>query len=127
MPLFKQEGYNLMGAAFEVYNEMGSGFLEEVYQECMEMELEMRKVPFVAQAELGLTYKDRPLKKRYKPDLVAYGGVVAELKAVKQLTKTETSQLVNYMKSSKTEVGYLINFGNPERLEWQRFILSEIL
>jgi len=121
--LFQQEGYDLVGAAIEVYNQMGHGFLEEVYQECLEIELAMRGVPFEAQPSLGLDYKKRTLKRTYRPDLVVFGGIVVELKAVKSLTPIETAQLINYLRATKKRVGYLINFGNPAKLEWQRFVL----
>lgn len=77
--MLKQEGYDLMAAAFEVYNEEGFGFLEEIYQECMEVELGDRGIPFVAQEELTVFYKKRPLKKTYRADLLVFGEVIKEL------------------------------------------------
>jgi GxxExxY protein len=69
--LFKDEVYKIVGAAMEVYNEKGVGFLEEVYQECLEIELETRGIPFVSQKELPLYYKGRLLKKNIAPILFA--------------------------------------------------------
>jgi len=121
--VLKQEGYDLMGAAFEVYNEMGFGFLEEIYQECLEMELRDRNIPFVPQEELAVSYKKRTLKKKYRPDLFVFGEIVVELKAARDLCGNHESQLLNYLKTTGKRVGYLINFGNPKELEWKRMAL----
>ena len=59
--ILKEESYAIIGACFEVYNEKGPGFLEPVYQECLEIELELRGIPFLAKPQLRLTYKDRIL------------------------------------------------------------------
>jgi GxxExxY protein len=121
--MLKQEGYDLMGAAFEVYNEMGAGFLEDIYQECLEIELADRGIPFVPQEELKVCYKTRPLKKKYRPDFLVFGEIVVELKAVKALCAEHEAQLLNYLKATGKRVGYLINFGNPKELEWKRMVL----
>ena len=81
--MYKQEGYNLVGAAIEVYNTLGHGFLEEVYQECLEIELRLRDIPFQSHPKLILSYKSKQLEKYYIPDLYVYDGIVVELKAVK--------------------------------------------
>ncbi len=121
--LFRQEGYDLMAAAFEVYNEKGHGFLENVYQECMEKELSLRAMPFEAKPWLQLFYKGEPLQQGYEPDLLVFGGIVAELKAVQQLAPEHDAQLLNYLKALQKRVGYLINFGHHPQLEWKRMVL----
>jgi GxxExxY protein len=121
--MLEQEGYDLMAAAFEVYNEMGPGFLEEIYQECLEMELKERGIPFVPQEQLEVCYKKKILKKRYKPDLLVFGDMVVELKAACNLCGEHESQLLNYLKATGKHVGYLINFGSTKKLEWKRMIL----
>ncbi len=121
--MLKQEGYDLMAAAFEVYNEEGFGFLEDIYQECIEIELGDRGIPFVAQEELTVFYKKRPLKKKYRPDLLVFEEVIVELKAVKALCPEHEAQLLNYLKATGKRVGYLINFGNSKELEWKRMAL----
>lgn len=63
--IYKEESYRIMGSCFEVYRELGCGFLEAVYQECLEIEFTSQGIPFMPQAELGLTYKDRGLKQKY--------------------------------------------------------------
>jgi len=125
--MFKAEGYKLMGAAFEVYNELGYGMAEEVYQQSLEIELALREIPYRSKYELGMHYKGRQLNVRYKPDLFVYEGIVVELKAVTQLTPEHEAQLFNYMRIASQPVGYLINFGQKRALEWKRFIVSELI
>ena len=124
---YKNEGYQFMGAAFEVYNDRGYGLAEEIYQECLEIELELRQIPFQARSELKCFYKGRELKKRYIPDLFVLGCLVVELKAVSELAPEHEAQLLNYMRIARQPVGYLVNFGHKETLEWKRFILSELI
>lgn len=125
--IFKEEGYKLMGAAFEVYNEQGSGLGEEIYQESLELELLDRGLGFDAKRELACYYKGRPLRKKYVPDLFVLDCLVVELKSVSQLCAEHDAQLINYMKLTKQPVGYLINFGHKGTLEWKRLILSEFI
>jgi GxxExxY protein len=125
--IYKDEGYQLMGAAFEVYNEPGFGLSEEIYQESLEIELELRGIPLRSKQELLCHYKNRELKKRYVPDLFVFEGIVTELKAVSQLLPEHEAQRINYMRITKQPVGYLINFGPKDALECKRFILSEYI
>jgi GxxExxY protein len=113
----QQQGYDFMAAAFEVYNEMGHGFTEDIYQESLEDELAQRSIPFVAQAELTIFYKNRPLRKRLRPDLLVFEDIVVELKAVSALAPEHEAQLLNYLKAARKPVGYLVNFGSTKRLE----------
>lgn len=125
--IYKDEGYKFMGTAFEVYNDRGYGMAEEIYQECMEIELELRGIAFQSKRELICFYKGRELKKRYVPDLFVFGCLVAELKAVSELNSEHEAQLYNYMRITRQPVGYLINFGHKGTLEWKRFTLSEFI
>ena len=125
--IYKDEGYKLMAAAFEVYNDRGFGMAEEIYQECLEIELELRSFAFKPKQELKCFYKGRELKKRYIPDFVVFDGLLVELKAVSQLLPEHEAQLINYMRISRQPVGYLVNFGSKGGLEWKRFILSELI
>jgi GxxExxY protein len=124
--MFKEEGYRLMGAAFEVYNQLGYGMAEEVYQQSLEIELTLQNIPFQSKQELAMFYKDRRLDTHYKPDLVVYDGIVAELKAVAELISDHESQLFNYLRIARQPVGYLVNFGHKGSLEWKRFIVSDL-
>lgn len=117
----QQEGYDFMAAAFEVYNELGSGFTEDVYQEALENELTARRIDFHPQLELTVQYKGKPLHRKFKPDLLVSLGIVVELKAVSSLTLDHEAQLLNYLKATGKPVGYLVNFGCREKLEWKRF------
>lgn len=123
--IYKDEGYKLMGAAFEVYNEQGYGLGEEIYQESFELELETRRIAFRAKQELVCFYKGRQLKKRYVPDALVFEHIIVELKAVTTLLAEHEAQLMNYMRLTRQPVGYLINFGHKDTLEWKRIILSE--
>jgi GxxExxY protein len=125
--IYKQEGYTFMGAAFEVYNDRGYGMAEEIYQECLEFELELRGITFQSKAELKCFYKGRELNRRYVPDLFVSGCLVVELKAVAELLPEHEAQLFNYMRIARQPVGYLVNFGHKGTLEWKRLILSELI
>lgn len=118
----QQEGYDFLNACFAVHNEMGAGFLEEVYQESLEMELTDRGIPFVSQPKLQLHYKGRPLKKHYEADLIVIGEILVEQMAVKTLLPEHQAQLINYLKATRKRVGYLVNFAAP-KVQWQRIIL----
>jgi GxxExxY protein len=120
--LFKEEVYAIVGAAMEVYNVAGSGYTEPSYQEMMEIELGLRGIAFEAQKELRLTYKGRPLKRFYVADLVCYGNIIVELKAIERLTNREHAQILNYLKMTGLRVGLLINCCDPVRLDWERFV-----
>ena len=124
--MYQQEGYDLMGAAFEVYNQIGYGMAEEVYQQCLEIDLAWRGIPFKSKHELEMFYKGRKLKTKYKPDLFVFGGILVELKAVSELVSDHKAQLFNYMWIARRPVGYLINFGRKGELEWERFVLSDL-
>jgi GxxExxY protein len=120
--LLKEEVYAIIGAAIDVHRELGSGFLEAVYQEGMELELGLRTIPFEAQKELCIYYKGRCLKKRYCADLICFGSVLVELKAIDQIASKEESQMLNYLKATGLRVGLIINFGDPGRLDWKRMV-----
>ena len=121
------EGYALMGAAFEVHQELNGGLSEEIYQESLEWELGLREIPYLTKSQLKVYYKGHCLNKRYVPDLHVFGEIIAELKSVKELTSEHEQQLVNYMRITKKAVGYLINFGPMQHLEWKRYILKEYI
>jgi GxxExxY protein len=121
--LLEKETYAIRGACFEVYKEKGSGFLEPVFQECMEKELEIQQIPFVAQPELSLSYKGHPLKQKYIPDLVIYDKIIVELKAVSQLTEAHRAQVLNYLYATGHKVGLLVNFGHHPKVEIERLAL----
>ena len=121
--LFKDECYAIQGAVYEVYREMGCGFLEAVYHECLEKELRRRIIPFAAQQELRLAYKGEELKQLYKPDLVCYDKIIVELKALRELTGEHRAQVLNYLKCTGMRLGLLVNFGCSQKAVVERVIL----
>lgn len=123
-PALDPLGYAIIGACIEVQKEMGSGFLEEVYQECLEMELAERAIPFIAQPKLSLTYKGQPLRKYYEADLIISGEVLVELKAVKTILPEHEAQLINYLKATGKRVGYIVNFASYPKLDWRRRVFD---
>ena len=120
--IYKEEAFAIIGACFEVYNDKGCGFLEAVYQECLEIEFGLRNLPFVSQAELTLTYKGRTLKKTYQPDFVCFGKIIIELKAVSELSDVHRAQVHNYLKAAGYRLGLLVNFGANGKLEYERIV-----
>lgn len=120
--VLKEEVFAIMGAAMEVHRTLGSGFLEPVYQEALEIESLSRGLPFGTQKVLRIRYKEQYLKKEYIADLVYFDKVIVELKALDQLTGREEAQLLNYLKATGMKVGVLINFGAHPKLEWKRLV-----
>ena len=106
----------------EVYNELGSGFLEAVYRSVLGIEFGLRKIPCESQNELVIHYKEHRLVKTYIADFVVDGKIIVELKAIERLTSKEEGQLLNYLSATGLEVGLLINFGAANRLEWTRMV-----
>ena len=123
--LYKDEVYAIVGAAMEVYNQLGPGFGEAVYQDAMEIEVELRKIPNNAQPDIFVFYKGQKLKSFFKPDLICFEKVVVELKALDRLTSREESQVLNYLKATGLPVGLLVNFGGDRDLEWKRIVLTK--
>ena len=119
--IYKDESFKIIGACMQVYSEMGCGFLEPVYQECLAMELALQSVPFSQQLPLILKYKNRPLSHTYEPDFVCYEKIIVEIKAVEQLIDDHRAQVINYLNATGLKLGLLINFGHYPKLEWERF------
>ena len=120
--VYREESYAIMGACFEVYKEMGSGFLEPVYQECLSVELGLRDIPFREQPELSLSYKGRALEKTYKPDFICHDKIILEIKAVKELADEHRAQVHNYLKATGHRLGLLVNFSHYPKLQYERIV-----
>ena len=122
--LYKEEAYKIMGACFEVYKEKGCGFLEEVYQEALELELELQKIPFSSQQGVKLFYKGHEMKRHYIPDFLVIGKIIVEIKAVDKLTDKHRAQVINYLHATGLELALLVNFGHFPKVEWERIVLQ---
>jgi GxxExxY protein len=121
--IHREESHRLMGACFEVYKEKGCGFLEAVFQECLELELSDQRIPFVAHPNLALTYKGRPLRQTYTPDFICFDKIILEIKAVSTLADEHRAQVHHYLRATGLRFGILANFGHFPKLEWERIAL----
>lgn len=121
--LYRDESYQIQGAVFEVYKEMGCGFLEAVYHECLERELMRREIPFVEHQELKLSYKGDTLRQTYIPDFFCYGSIIVELKALSVTTGVHKAQVLNYLKATGMKLGLLVNFGSYPKATVERIVL----
>lgn len=119
--IYKDEVYRIVGAAMDVSNTLGRGFLEAVYQEALEIELRDNGVPFESQKRIKISYKGRILDKDYMADFVCFDNIIVEIKAIKQITGIEEAQLLNYLKATGLPLGLLMNFGSA-KLEWKRYV-----
>jgi GxxExxY protein len=121
--LFKEESFTLQGAIYDVYREMGSGFLEAVYHECLAIEFRRRNIRFEAQKTLSLAYRGVPLQQVYRADFVCFDAIVVELKVVRDLAPEHKAQVLNYLKATGLHLGLLVNFGHQARAEIVRIVL----
>jgi GxxExxY protein len=120
-----EESYAIIGACFEVYNQMECGFLEAVYHECLGIEFELRGIPFVSKPRLRLDYAGRTLATYYEADFICFGKILIEIKATKGLCDENRSQVINALNATKFELGLLVNFGHHPKLEYERFALTQ--
>lgn len=123
MLYLEKETHAILGACFEVYREKGCGFIEDVFQECLEIEFGLRDIPFVAQAGIEMEYKGHTLRKKCVPDFICYRGVILEIKAVRTLEDAHRAQLINYLRATRMKVGLLVNFGHHPKAQHERFVL----
>ena len=121
--IYEDETFAIRGAVFEVYKEMGCGFLEAVYQECLERELKVRNIPFVAQPTLKLEYKGELLCQVYKPDLICFDSIIVELKALSAISGEHQAQVLNYLKATGMRLGLLVNFVCYPKATVERLVL----
>ena len=119
--VYKEEAYNIIGACMDVHCELGSGFLEAVYHEALLLELEERSIPFETNVKLKVSYKGKSLKKSYYADVICYGKIIVELKAMDGLVSEHESQVINYLTATNYKLGLLINFGTKS-LQYKRLV-----
>ena len=118
--IYPHEAYEIIGAAMEVHNTLGQGFLESVYQEALEIEMSKRNIPFTAQAKIQIQYKDVPMEHFYVADFVCYDKIIAELKSVSTILPEHEAQIINYLRATGFKLGILLNF-NEESLFFKRY------
>ena len=123
MLIYSDESYAINGAAFQVYNTLGHGFLEAVYQEALEIEFKKRGIPYEREKELKITYDGIELKQTYKADYVCFEKIIVELKAVSTLEDAHRSQVYNYLHALSYKLGLLLNFGYTNGLQKERIII----
>jgi len=121
--LLGEECFRIQGAIFDVYREMGAGFLESVYQECLEREFHRVKIPYESQKEIPLSYRGDPLLQRLRADFICFNAVILEIKAVREIAPEHKAQILNYLKATGLRVGLLVNFGSHSKATVQRFVL----
>jgi len=125
--LYQKESYAIIGAAMEVYNELGPGFLEAIYHDALKIELASSNVPFVSEKPLAVYYRGHQLPHTYVADLICWERILLELKAAKEINENHLAQMHNYLKATGLALGYVINFGHQEKLQWQRVLMSDNL
>ncbi len=112
--IYKEEGYKIIGCYYSVYNNLGPGFLEAVYQEALEKEFIKNNIPYVREKKVDVFYNDEKLKKYYRPDFICYEKIIIETKAQQYITEADYNQIKNVLSVTKHPLGYLLNFGAPK-------------
>ena len=120
--IYKDESYAIIGACFEVYKNKGCGFHEPVYPECLEIELEFQKIPFLSKPLQTLRYRDRTLVQTFNPDFIWYDKIILEIKAVSELIDEHRAQVLNYLSATGCKLGLLVNFGHYPRMDYERLL-----
>jgi GxxExxY protein len=118
----KDESYAIIGACFAVYKDKGCGFLERVYHECLEIEFEFNRIPFLSKASQTLQYRGRTLVQRFSSDFICYDKIILEIKAVSALADEHRAQLLNYLSATGCKLGLLVNFGHYPKLDYERLL-----
>ncbi len=119
--IYKDEAFKIIGASMKVHSELGCGFLEQVYQEALEIELKKQNIPFNRESPLTIIYDGVKLNKQYFADFICYDKIILELKAVKELDNIHEAQVFNYLKATGFKLGLLINFGETS-LHYKRIV-----
>ena len=123
--LYKDRMYQIIGAAMSLYNELGSGYSEPIYQECLSILCSEKDIPWEREKSLKMYYHGVELEKTYKADFVCFEDIIVELKAVSELLSEHRAQLFNYMRITNTRFGILINFGETQRLHAEKYMFNE--
>ena len=119
--IYEEESYQIRGACMEVYREMGCGYLEAVYQECLAREFKTRDISYQSQQELIIHYKGTPLHQTYRPDFICFDKIIVEIKGVTNIHPEHKAQIINYLKATGFKLGLLVNFGSHPQIQIERF------
>ena len=115
------ETYEIIGICMEVHRNLGSGLLEIIYKDAIEIELKAKNIPFEREKEFSIEYKGVILPHKFYADFIVNEDIVLEVKAVKEFSGEHTAQVLNYMKLSDSEIGLLVNFQNKS-LQHKRLV-----
>lgn len=121
--IYKEESYKIIGACYNVYNKIGAGFLESVYQECLKIEFEYQDIEFLEQKEIEILYRDKVIKNKFRADFICYDKIILEIKAVANICSEHRVQVLNYLNATGYKLGILINFGSYPKIEYERIAL----
>jgi GxxExxY protein len=121
MLIYQNITNKILGVCMDVFHELGSGFLEPVYQEALAIALLDASIPFKREHPLTIYFRGKPLTKTYIADFICNDKIILELKAVKKILPEHKAQLLNYLKATGLPIGYIINF-HGDRLTWDRVI-----
>jgi len=122
--IYKEEGYKIIGFFYAVYNTLGPGFLESVYQEALATEFDKNDIQYVREQKLEIFYNEDKLKKHFKADFIYYNEIIVETKAQKFIVNTDIDQVINYLSATKMKLAYLVNLGAP-KLYYKRLINTD--
>lgn len=117
--LYGEMTESILGACFEVMNELGAGFLESVYEKALLIVLRKRGLVARSQVPISVMFQGEKVGEFFA-DILVEGKIIIELKAAKAIAPEHQAQLINYLKATGIEVGLLVNFG-PTKLEYRRF------
>ena len=116
----------VIGAAMDVYNELGYGLAEPIYQECFSIVFSEKGIPWEREKVLKMYFHGQELKKKYIADFVCYGDLIVETKAVLELSNEHRALLFNYLRITDSFAGVLVNFGHPKNLISERYLYDYI-
>lgn len=122
--IYKEESYKIIGACFEVHNNLGPGFLEIVYKDALEYEFKRAGISYEREREYIVQYKDIILPHKFYADFVVIDKIILEVKAVQAIADEFIAQAINYLRVSENKLALIVNFGEL-KLNSQRIVLDE--
>jgi GxxExxY protein len=119
--IYPEESYLIINKCYEVYNTLGSGFLEVIYKDALAYEFDNAKIPFQREVLYDVKYKNIVLKHKFFADFVVFDKIILEIKAVSKMKDEFYTQTINYLKVSENRLALMINFGEPS-LKFKRVV-----